>query len=59
MGAPVAGGQPPSPAVLEPQAFGELAAEIVLPQMRQFALQIDPGLATDGDSAEAERVILR
>lgn len=59
MGAPVAGGHPPLPTVLEPQAFGEVAPEIVLPQMQQFALQVDPDLAADVDPAAAERVILR
>ena len=59
MGAPVAGGQPPLPTVLEPQAFSEVAAEIVLPQMPPFASQVDPDLAPDIDPAAAERIVLR
>jgi hypothetical protein len=36
-----------SPAALEPQALGEVAAEIVLAEMHQLALKIDPDLAAD------------
>jgi hypothetical protein len=31
-----------SPTVLEAQAFGEVAAEFVLPEVHQLALQIPP-----------------
>jgi hypothetical protein len=40
---------------LQPQAFGEVAAEIVLSQMQQFALQVDPDLAADVDPTAARR----
>jgi hypothetical protein len=49
----------PLPAPLKPQAFGEVAAKVVLPEVEQLALQIDPDLAADVAPAAAERVILR
>src|SRR5450759_3221389 len=47
-----------SPAVLEPQAFGEVATEIVLSEVLQLALQIDPDLTADVAPAPTERIIL-
>src|SRR4051794_21060381 len=53
--------QPPaaSPAALQPQAFGEIAAKIILAEMLQLALQVDPDFAADVAPAAAERVIFR
>ena len=54
MGAPVSGRHLPSPPVLEPQAFGEVAAEIVLPEMAYrsvyFGCGLSAGLLSDGVS---------
>ena len=49
----------PLPAALQPQAFGEVAAKIVLSEMLLLARRIDPDLAADVDPAAAEGVILR
>src|SRR5271170_5389955 len=48
-----------SPAALETQAFGEIARKIMLAEVHQLAIKIDPDLAADVAPAAAEREILR
>jgi len=50
---------PESPAILEPQALGEVAAKIVLSEVEQLALQIDPDLAANVAPTSAKGKILR
>ena len=47
-----------SPAPLKAQAFGEIAAEQVLSEMHELAVEIYPDLAADVAPAVAERVVL-
>src|SRR5262245_36913212 len=47
------------PSSLHAQAFGEVAAEHVLAEMTELAIEVDPDLAADVAPAAAERIVLR
>src|SRR5262249_62360693 len=44
---------------LHAQAFGEVAAEHVLAEMAELAIEVDPDLAANVAPAAAERIVLR
>src|SRR5262249_58936678 len=47
-----------SPTPLHPQAFGEIAAEQMLSEMHELAVEIDPDLAAHVAPSAAESIVL-